>query len=139
MKCRHEYASTAFVHQKLIQRCTSCRKPRKVNAAWCPQCGDRPYGKRGCDFDGCFNGHVPLPRAFVCCCYGPREDRCLNCTEAYGLIHVCTVATDEEIDQALAAIVPTKREHKPLSASTLRLLDQLSSGVGERSGQRGNA
>ena len=65
-------------------------------------------------------------RKRVCCCSGPADERCDGCANAFGLIHVCLVPTDEEIDHELKlAMMPTPPKARPVSPETAALLGAI--------------
>lgn len=100
---KHSYAPTSVngAVRKLYSRCQGCTKTRTQGVVRCPDCdaGHGPTLRReGCT-QNCFRGWV-LVRGELCCCGGKDyASRCRNCQESGGLIHVCTVPGDAELEQ----------------------------------------
>lgn len=129
----------------MTARAIAKRKRRQLQVT-CPDCmgmresvvvmGANRHGEpmpgiinRNVECETCLStGKVDRARKAVCCCSLPPDVRCRACAEAYGLIHVCTVPTDEEMDiEATRALSPPLlREHKALSHETMLRLAELS-------------
>lgn len=114
------------------------RKPRMIT---CPECEGRresvavvciwPDGhttpgisNRNVDCETCGStGKVKARAVKACCCSGPADERCKGCQNAYGLIHVCEVPTDDELDREAALMTmpspQTGRGHSPEIAAIL--------------------